>query len=316
MLTPDDLRSEQHDQEAYSLPRPASTSGISNQLRELLLSESTLRLEQQRQSSGRKDVKPVKSAGQHQENSTCVEGLLLTEPNITHESQQDDDSLLSPIVICSPAESLAAARSSSASDLGSSPGAIGNLQPTQTGDTRIQPQSTCNLPSSSAAAVAAAAAAHSPSYASHIKPKLRSYQSSPSIRLYVESSASPSKDVGSLSKPNKSNSTKKRVSFDPQSLMADASRSGDVELYKSMLKIVQEQAAESGETLEEIINRQSASRKLSSLHLAASYNHLALCQFLVDSGADVNLGDMEGKGRYATWRSYFSLLDTYPLHVR
>ncbi|KAF9939906.1 hypothetical protein BGZ67_008758 [Mortierella alpina] len=76
--------------------------------------------------------------------------------------------------------------------------------------------------------------------------------------------------------------------------MADASRSGDVELYKSMLKIVQEQAAESGETLEEIINRQSASRRLSSLHLAASYNHLALCQFLVDSGADINLGDMEG----------------------
>ncbi|KAF9948880.1 hypothetical protein BGZ72_009242 [Mortierella alpina] len=293
MLTPDDLRPDQHGEGSsagLSLPRPASTPGISNHLRGFLLSESVQSLD--RQSLGKQDVKPAKSVGQLQENSTCVEGLLLTEPNITHDSQQGDDSLLSPIVICAPADSLAATPSTSTSDFGSLPGALGSLQPTATGDSKFQPQTTSTSPCLSSAAVAAAT--HSPSYASHIRPKLRSYQSSPSIRLYVDTSVSPSNDAGSLSKPSKPKSTKKRVSFDPQSLMADASRSGDVELYKSMLKIVQEQAEESGETLEEIINRQSASRKLSSLHLAASYNHLALCQFLVDSGADINLGDMEG----------------------
>ncbi|CAO3569972.1 unnamed protein product [Mortierella alpina] len=295
MLTPDDLRAEQNGEGSIaglSLPRPASTPGISSHVRGLLTSESTPSLEQQRSSIGKRDVKPAKSAGQHQENSTCVEGLQLIESNSTPDSQRDADSLLSPIVICTPAESLAAAHSTSTPDFGSSLGAVESVQPKGTGDRNIQLQNTCSSPSSTSAA--AAAATHSPSYASHIRPKLRSYQSSPSIRLHVETPASASKETGSLANSSTVKSTKKRVSFDPQSLMADASRSGDVELYKSMLQIVQEQAAESGETLEDIINRQSASRKLSSLHLAASYNHLALCQFLVDSGADINLGDMEG----------------------
>ena len=59
-----------------------------------------------------------------------------------------------------------------------------------------------------------------------------------------------------------------------------------------MLAIVLEEG-ESG-SLADVINHQSASRKLSSLHLASSYNHLALCRFLVESGASVNVADMEG----------------------
>ncbi|KAG0094905.1 hypothetical protein BGZ93_006569 [Podila epicladia] len=125
--------------------------------------------------------------------------------------------------------------------------------------------------------------------AGHIPPKLRSYQSSPSIRLYAGVSQEKN---SSISTKSKSGAPKKRVSFDPQSLMADASRTGDLQLYKAMLDVVKEEG-KSG-TIADIVNCQSVSRKLSSLHLAASYNHLPLCQFLVTMGASVNLTDMEG----------------------
>ncbi|OAQ29793.1 hypothetical protein K457DRAFT_137675, partial [Linnemannia elongata AG-77] len=66
-------------------------------------------------------------------------------------------------------------------------------------------------------------------------------------------------------------------------MMADASKTGDLELFKSMLALLQEE--DKSKTLVEIINHQSVSRNLSSLHLAASYNHITLCRFLVQNGA-------------------------------
>ncbi|KAF8928658.1 hypothetical protein BGZ58_009462 [Dissophora ornata] len=291
MLTSDELNHMQHNEGTssnISHPRPASSLGIAGQLRGLLISESQQREEHQQQ--GFSIQGPVQDLAQglsQSGGSAFIDDLLLTESSTS--LTQDEESILSPMVIFKSTASLASAplipdsstttTTTSIStnfngrsfdkDASKSPS---NIESTDVFANRNQLNSTSN----------------SPPYTSHIRPKLRSYQSSPSIRLYAENSATKETNSYTITKKSKSN---KRVSFDPQSLMADASRTGDLELYKSMLAIVQEEG-KSG-TLEEIINHQSASRKLSSLHLAASYNHLELCRFLVEMGANVNLADME-----------------------
>ncbi|KAG0040199.1 hypothetical protein BGZ82_004444, partial [Podila clonocystis] len=200
--------------------------------------------------------------GQHvaSGSSEFIDDLLLAESS---NSQEDlgAESILSPTVITRPSASFA------------NP-SIPSLQ-TKESDTRIEKQDEPQQ--------------YQHRSAGHIPPKLRSYQSSPSIRLYA--GVSQDKSL-SISTKSKSGAPKKRVSFDPQSLMADASRTGDLQLYNAMLDVVKEEG-KSG-TIADIVNYQSVSRKLSSLHLAASYNHLPLCQFLVKMGASVNLTDIEG----------------------
>ncbi|KAF9303744.1 hypothetical protein BGZ74_003134 [Mortierella antarctica] len=194
--------------------------------------------------------------------SEFIDDLLLAESSDTQEDL-GAESILSPTVITKPSVPFA------------NP-SIPSLQ-TKESDTRIEKQD--EQPQQ-----------YQQRSAGHIRPKLRSYQSSPSIRLYA--GVSQDKNLSISTKSKSGGAPKKRVSFDPQSLMADASRTGDLQLYKAMLDVVKEEG-KSG-TITDIVNYQSVSRKLSSLHLAASYNHLPLCQFLVTMGASVNLTDMEG----------------------
>ncbi|KAF9160003.1 hypothetical protein DFQ26_005975 [Actinomortierella ambigua] len=114
------------------------------------------------------------------------------------------------------------------------------------------------------------------------RPRLRSYQSTPSIRFYTES----------LTHAKRKPRLNKRVNFDPQALIADASRTGDMALFKTSLSQLEDEYPE--RSVEEIINYQSESRGLSVLHLASSYNHLELCKLAISLGADVNVVDVEG----------------------
>ncbi|KAF8979026.1 hypothetical protein BGZ52_005335 [Haplosporangium bisporale] len=210
------------------------------------------------------DPPRIHQTGQHGTSGSTefIDGLLLAEPDSVAQSDLGVESILSPTVITKPPGPLANAL-------------MPPLPTTKESDPRTEKQDEQQQRQHRSTG--------------HIPPKLRSYQSSPSIRLYA--GGSQDKNL-SISTQSKSGAPKKRVSFDPQSLMADASRTGDLVLYKAMLDIVQEEGR-SG-TLADIVNYQSVSRKLSSLHLAASYNHLPLCQFLVTMGASVNLADMEG----------------------
>ncbi|KAF9104852.1 hypothetical protein BGX27_009924 [Mortierella sp. AM989] len=250
------------------LLRSASALGIASQLSDLSISES-----KHADLSGGLKLDVPKSGS-----VACIDGLLLTEPNPSQ--IQEEESILSPTVV---------SKSTALLNVSSIPESSSLLN-SKNGDTGATISPTSNEstdPSDSRLPLQTIAT--NPTYASHIRPKLRSYQSSPSIRLCIKKSVAKESNAPSICKKSDNG---KRVSFDPHSLMADASRTGDLALYKSMLEIVQ-QEGKSG-TLEEIINHQSASRKLSSLHLAASYNHLALCKFLVEMGANINLGDMEG----------------------
>lgn len=210
------------------------------------------------------DPPRIHQIGQHgaSGSSEFIDGLLLAESDSVAQSDLGVESILSPTVITKPSGPLANAL-------------IPPLPTAKESDTRAEKQDEQQQRQHRSAG--------------HMPPKLRSYQSSPSIRLYA--GASQDKNL-SISTKSKSGAPKKRVSFDPQSLMADASRTGDLVLYKAMLDVLQEEG-KSG-SLADIVNYQSVSRKLSSLHLAASYNHLPLCQLLVKMGASVNLTDMEG----------------------
>ncbi|KAG0231749.1 hypothetical protein BGW41_002101 [Actinomortierella wolfii] len=114
------------------------------------------------------------------------------------------------------------------------------------------------------------------------RPRLRSYQSTPSVRMFTESLTHVKRKTG----------LRKKVNFDPQALMADASRTGDMALFKSSLSQLEDEYPE--KSVEEIINCQSESRGLTTLHLASSYNHLELCKLAISLGADVNAVDIEG----------------------
>ncbi|KAI8360409.1 hypothetical protein B0O80DRAFT_203573 [Mortierella sp. GBAus27b] len=273
MQTSDEGRFAEHDGVGNSslLLRPASSLGIVNQLRGLSIGESELASSPLQLGPFLEGPKPdqhstlsIQGGG-----STNIEELLLNEHSPTQ--VQDEESILSPVVMTKPSGSL------STSALIPTTSDISNISPALgPNGNAIEPALLHNSSTTS-------------SYASHIRPQLRSYQSSPSIRLYIEKSGSKEFDTTSVSRQSKST---KRVSFDPLTLMADAARTGDLPLYKSMLAIEQDEGSTG--TLEEIVNYQSVSRKLSSLHLAASYNHLELCRFLVEMGANVSLADIEG----------------------
>ncbi|KAF9999593.1 hypothetical protein BGZ80_003470 [Entomortierella chlamydospora] len=253
------------------LLRSASTLGIASQFNGLLASESKRNESQELRVNTLQDAQTGSAA--------CVDEISLTESNTLQ--VQEEESVLSPMATFKSTGLL--------NNVPSIPDSSGT-SPSKSVETGAAIPSTNNeRADSSDSRLPLQSVNNNSSYASHIRPTLRSYQSSPSIRLCIDKSVAKESTAPSISKKSKSG---KRVSFDPHSLMADASRTGDLALYKSMLEIVQKEG-KSG-TLEEIINHQSASRKLSSLHLAASYNHLALCKFLVEMGADVNLTDMEG----------------------
>ncbi|KAF9363189.1 hypothetical protein BGX34_004693 [Mortierella sp. NVP85] len=257
--------------------RPASSLGIASQLKGLLMAESNQSELSLHPGSSLEGSKPDQSSQSSQSGSSaCIEDLLLVDSRPTQVQDEESIPLAAAPSISTSSEvgsaSPTAGTNGNATEMDTAK-SLANFESGENGNLRLQ------ISNNSA----------SSSYASHIKPKLRSYQSSPSIRLYAEKSSSW--ESGSTSTCKKSKSAK-RVSFDPQTLMADASRTGDLALYKSMLAILQEEGT-SG-TLKEIINYQSASRQLSSLHLAASYNHLELCRFLVEMGANVNLPDVEG----------------------
>ncbi|KAF9138243.1 hypothetical protein BGX30_009380 [Mortierella sp. GBA39] len=287
----------------YTLLRPASTLGIASQLQGLLISDSgssnndasTERL------SSKQEPATSDTHGSLQGDG-LIENLLLTESRATPgESEVDIQTILSPIVVSKLSElhsGTSGAEASSSLHPGTS-SVAGSL--TKVDAAFAASLSTFNslhaqdigrqLDCNSLSNTSSSSSNGGTSSASHIRPKLRSYQSSPSIRLYASTTSPTTKDnrAGSLPKQNKSG---KRVSFDPQSMMADASKTGDLELYKSMLALMQQE--DTSKTLVEIINHQSVSRNLSSLHLAASYNHIVLCRFLVQNGANVNLTDLEG----------------------
>ncbi|KAI1319935.1 hypothetical protein EDD11_002610 [Mortierella claussenii] len=265
------------------LVRPASTLGIATKLNGLSIAESKKGEAASKTNGSSSSLLQTDSKGS---SLTTIDDLLLTDTGLMQQEAQEEEeeekgSTLSPMVTFKSTATLPSVPS--IPDSSRTP-ELEHLDNNDSNNHRMQRHDTTNANAATTNPLASGS-----SYTSHIRPKLRSYQSSPSIRLYAEKQAS--KETNTLSVPKKIKSTK-RVSFDPQSLMADASRTGDLSLYKSMLAAVQEKGT-SG-TLEEIINHQSASRKLSSLHLAASYNHLALCQFLVEMGANVNLTDMEG----------------------
>ncbi|KAF9432996.1 hypothetical protein BGZ76_010022 [Entomortierella beljakovae] len=241
------------------LPRPVSTS----QLDGLLISgsnNSVLPTSRDNMLGSQHDLRGG--------SSLYIDALLLTESNPIQ--IQEEESILSPTVVIKSSTPLH--NSSTTPNILNSVMQSTNSESSDLIDNRLPLQNIST----------------DPSYASHIRPKLRSYQSSPSIRLFIEKSTTKESNIPAV--PTKSKNGK-HVSFDPRSLMADASRTGDLAMYKSMLEI---QLVDKSGTLDEIINYQSASRKLSSLHLAASYNHLELCKFLIERGANVNLADMEG----------------------
>ncbi|GJJ77972.1 hypothetical protein EMPS_10331 [Entomortierella parvispora] len=253
-----ELQTEQSPLESFTLARPASTLGISNTLGGLLISNPC--------NSQSQSAKNGSSSNSSQGGSSDrIDDLLLAES--LPGSEQDHESILSPTVFIK--EPI---------------GTVPTLRTPESAFAKEQAQ-----PGSLGLKVLESLSQASSPAAVRSRPKLRSYQSSPSIRLHVETRSNTESTSQSITKSKKHS---KRVSFDPWSLMADASRTGDLALYRSMLAIVLEEG-ESG-SLADIINHQSASRKLSSLHLASSYNHLALCRFLVESGASVNVADMEG----------------------
>lgn len=301
----------------YTLLRPASTLGIASQLQGLLISDSN-------HGNGNNDVtsqrpspkqEPITSGAHGSiQGDGLIEDLLLTESRTTpRESEVDIQKILSPIVVSRFSEphsgvSLGAASSSLHSGTSSVAGSLKN------GDaafaTSLSTFNSLHAPDigrqldchNLSTASSSSSSNGSSSSVSHIRPKLRSYQSSPSIRLYASTTSLTNKENKAGSLPKRDNGGK-RVSFDPQSMMADASKTGDLELYKSMLALMQQE--DTDRTVVEIINHQSVSRNLSSLHLAASYNHIALCRFLVQNGANVNLTDLEGKDRrFSFFRSH------------
>ncbi|KAF9938275.1 hypothetical protein BGZ65_000120 [Modicella reniformis] len=275
------------------LLRPASSLGITNQLRGLLMAdpkqpESLVHPGSSLEGSKTDQSQPQNLQSSYCGSSACIEDLLLAESSPAQ--LEHEESILSPMVVAKSSGSLSNAPSissmSEATCTSPSAGANGSTAET---DPSKSPVNFDSVENTNIRHQLQQSTSIDSSYASHIRPKLRSYQSSPSIRLHIERSST--KESGATSISNKFQGTK-RVSFDPQTLMADASRTGDLELYKAMLTVLQEEGA-SG-TSKEIVNHQSASRKLSSLHLAASYNHLELCRFLVEMGANVNLIDIEG----------------------
>ncbi|KAF9131892.1 hypothetical protein BGW39_001196 [Mortierella sp. 14UC] len=285
----------------YSILRPASTLGITSKLQGLSISDSG-------NTSNNKDVisqglSPNQGSGSDTHSSLqadgLIEDLLLTESRPPQELEVDGQrqTILSPIVVSKFKEPNSSASGASSIIHSGTSSAAGSLTKEEAAfaaslstfnamhPSDLTRQLDCNPSTISSSS------SGSSSFASHIRPKLRSYQSTPSIRLYASTASLMTKDsrTGTLPKQSKDG---KRVSFDPQSMMADASKTGDLELYKSMLIIMQQENP--SKALVEIINHQSVSRNLSSLHLAASYNHIALCRFLVQSGANVNLTDLEG----------------------
>ncbi|KAF9909140.1 hypothetical protein EC991_009050 [Linnemannia zychae] len=285
----------------YSILHPVSTLGTASKLQGLLISDSNNNSSNNGTVSQGLSPKQEPASDSHGtlQADGLIEDLSLTESRSSQELEVDRQRLtiLSPIVVSkfsetkhngagapsnlhagtsSAAESLTKGESGFATSLST----FNALHPSN-----ITRQQDCNI------SMISSSPSDSSSSASHIRPKLRSYQSSPSIRLYASTASLTTKEprTGTLPKRSKSG---KRVSFDPQSMMADASKTGDLELYKSMLAIMQQENPSKSQV--EIINHQSVSRNLTSLHLAASYNHIALCRFLVQSGANVNLTDLEG----------------------
>ena len=302
----------------YTLLRPASTLGIASQVQGLLIrdSGSSNNDVSTQQLSPKQEPATSDTHGSLQEDG-LVEDLLLTEPRTTlRESEVDIQKILSPIVVSKFSEahsgtSGATASSSLHSRTSSAAGGLTKGDATfaaslSTFNSLHAPDIGRKLDCNNLSNTSSSSSNGGSSSASHIRPKLRSYQSSPSIRLYASTTSPTTNDnkTGTLAKRNKGG---KRVSFDPQSMMADASKTGDLELYKSMLALMQQE--DTSKTLVEIINHQSVSRNLSSLHLAASYNHIALCRFLVQNGANVNLTDLEGKNSFYSfhtlWRDIF-----------
>ncbi|KAG0210889.1 hypothetical protein BGX33_004619 [Mortierella sp. NVP41] len=289
----------------YTLLRPASTLGIASKLQGLLISDSNNSnndAASQRLSPKQDPVTDSAHTSSFQGDG-LIEDLMLTESRASRETEVDGaggETILSPIVVSKFSEPLPSGEKGTASSHNNqhhsgTSSASGSL--TKGEAAFVASLSTFNALHASdigrqqLESATSASSVSASSIASHIRPKLRSYQSSPSIRLYASTTSPTTKEFRTSSVP-KRNKGGKRVSFDPQSLMADASRTGDLELYKSMLALLQQE--NESKTLVEIINYQSDSRNLSSLHLAASYNHIALCRFLVQNGANVNLTDLEG----------------------
>ncbi|KAI9298648.1 ankyrin [Neoconidiobolus thromboides FSU 785] len=48
------------------------------------------------------------------------------------------------------------------------------------------------------------------------------------------------------------------------------------------------------EGIENVFDTHTSYSKLSLLHLASSYNHISICQYLIENGANVNPQDREG----------------------
>lgn len=297
----------------YTLLRPASTLGIASQLQGLLISDSSSGNSNTDATSQRLSPKQEPTtSGAHSslQGDGLIEDLSLTESRTTpRESEVDIQKILSPIVVSKfsePHSGVSSGAASSSLHSGTGSGTNSGAGSLTKGDAAFATSlSTFNsvhapdigrhLDCNNLSATSSFSSSNGgSSTASPIRPKLRSYQSSPSIRQYASASSLTNKEsrTGSLPKRNKGG---KRVSFDPQSMMADASKTGDLELYKSMLALMLQE--DTSRTMVEIINHQSVSRNLSSLHLAASYNHIALCRFLVQNGANVNLTDLEGNDR-------------------
>ncbi|KAG0378831.1 hypothetical protein BGX24_002682 [Mortierella sp. AD032] len=282
----------------YSILRPASTLGIASNLQGLLISDPGNNSNSDTSQDLSPKLEPASNACGSLQGDGLIEDLQLTESSQPRELEVDGQrqTILSPIVVSKFSEPNSNASRTSSSLHSGTNSATGSL--TKGEATFATSLSTFNAlhPSDMTRQLdcnhsTTASSSSSSSSASYIRPKLRSYQSSPSIRLYASTTSLTTKEsrTGTLPKRNKGG---KRVSFDPQSMMADASKTGDLELYKSMLTLMLQENP--SKALVGVINHQSVSRNLSSLHLAASYNHIALCRFLVQSGANVNLTDLEG----------------------
>ncbi|KAF9928154.1 hypothetical protein FBU30_002610 [Linnemannia zychae] len=299
----------------YTLLRPASTLGIANQLQGLRICDSS---NGSNHNSDTPSQRPLSSSSSPSLSSKSefasdmpqsegqIEDLSLTESMASGESETNKRTILSPIVVSKFPEprsgTSGVAVSGSQSRNNSTPGSVAkgetmfatslstfnSLHPSDTGR---HIDSNTNFSNSSSSG-ASSSTSNSSSSASQLRPKLRSYQSTPSIRLYASTSSLTTMESRTGVLPKRNKGSGKRVSFDPQSMMADASKTGDLELYKTMLSVIQKE--DSAKSVVETINFQSVSRNLSALHLAASYNHIDLCRFLVQNGANVNLTDLEG----------------------
>jgi ankyrin repeat protein len=140
-------------------------------------------------------------------------------------------------------------------------------------------------------------------YALRSKDNLESVSESPPLQMQRAFSLQGQELVETLSSSSESVTLTKtkplrRIKFDPLTLALDYARQGDsIHLQKILESSENTEFFDSileNEGLPSVYDLVTPHTNMSLLHLAASYNHLAVCQYLIEKGANTNVTDLEG----------------------